>query len=71
MGVGLCVSSEWAVKAFYANPWIFLFSTLQFLLQILLPFFTIMEPFMRIGQGEFLQQWIIFCIKQFDNAPKS
>jgi hypothetical protein len=25
MGVGLCVSSEWAVKAFYANPWIFLF----------------------------------------------
>jgi hypothetical protein len=25
MGVGLCVSFQWAVKAFYANPWIFLF----------------------------------------------
>ncbi len=35
------------------------FSTLQFCLQILLPFFTIMEPFMRTGQGEFLQQCII------------
>jgi hypothetical protein len=59
MGVGLPGSSEWADKAFYANPWIFLFSTLQFRLQILLPFFTIMEPFKRIGQGEFLQQCII------------